>query len=368
MENKIENFQCSGCGAKLQDLQKNQAGYLNQQTLEKLLDEQRPLLCQRCFRLLHYKEVTPLEIGASDFATILKQIPAGSLIIAVTDIFDLSDEFFALLKQFPASNQFVIVINKIEDLPRDYKIAAVQDWVRNHAIREKISLRYIVPVSAKTKYNIDILSQILNQELEDRELYFVGNANVGKSSLINALIKSQAGKFIEPAISSLPGTTLNFLTFKNGSKTWYDTPGLLLTNQAPSFLSLSDWQILLPQKRIRPLIFQIQAGQSIFIGGLGWLDYKKGPKISLVFYFNSQVVIHRRKTSENEDFYVNHVGDLLFPPQKLERPSFRTNTFQANYKYDLVFPAMGWVTVSQKAKINLTLLEPLKVSLRKAIV
>lgn len=372
MENKIDPIQCRGCGAKIQETMPNQPGYIEHRNLVNLLAKQKPILCKRCFRLLHYKEVIPLTVKGSDFAHIISQIPNQVTIIAVTDIFDLAPDFFNWLKTFPQQDNFIIVINKIEDLPRDYKISAVQNWIRKTARQIGLNLQYIVPVSAKTKYNIDLLYQILDQELPQRQVYFVGNANVGKSSLINALIKSQKQNITEPAISALPGTTLNLLTFQNGDQTWVDTPGLVLPNQAVSFLTLADWKLILPDRRLRPITYQLNPGQSIFIGGLGWLDYLMGPRTSFTFYFNEQVRLHRKKTIDNDVFFAQHYGDILTPPaQKVVDSTaikLANNIMNLPPKTDLVFPGMGWVTIAKAEKISLNFSQELTITQREALV
>ncbi|BDR56225.1 ribosome biogenesis GTPase YqeH [Xylocopilactobacillus apis] len=372
MENQIKNIQCNGCGAFIQDDDDSLIGYLDRRTLEKLTDNKQPILCKRCFRLLHYKEVTPLKVGAEDFLEVIKKIPSKVTIIAVTDIFDLSTEFFSLLKKFTDVDEILIVINKIEALPRDYKIGAVVDWVRKEAIKEKINVSYIVPTSAKNKYNIDVLYQIITQNIKYEDVYFVGNANVGKSSLINALVKSQNRNITEPAVSSLPGTTLNFLTFKNGVQTWFDTPGILLKNQSLSIFSIDDWQLILPTNQLKTIIFQLDSGQTIFIGGLAWVDFVKGQKSSFVFYFNSNISLHRKKTNENEIFYFQHVGNILIPPKEKLKDTdvfkYKQLKIKTNEKKDVVFPGIGWLTLPKRVEICLNLVDNLDVTIRSAIV
>lgn len=373
MENKLGHFQCRGCGSQIQEIAPQQPGYLEHRNLINLISKQQPILCKRCFKLIHYKEVTPLTIQVNDFEKIISRIPSGVTIIAVTDIFDLSQDFFNWLKKFPDKNNFIIVINKIEDLPRDYKISAIQNWIRKTAKANKINLQYIVPVSAKTKYNIDLLYQILDQEVKKNKIYFVGNANVGKSSLINALIKSQNQNITEPAISALPGTTLNLLTFQNGDQTWVDTPGLVLKNQSLSFLKLSDWKLILPNRRIRPVTYQLDAGQSIFVGGFGWLDYLDGPKASFTFYFNEQVRLHRKKTNhDNQEFFVKHFGEILIPPKERSvdpcKIDIATKIENFSYKTDLVFSGLGWISITKGKKICLNFNKELTINRRDSLI
>ena len=80
---------------------------------------------------------------------------------------------------------------------------------------EKIFFRVaaIHIVSSKKGYYIDDLLNTIDFLRKERDVYFVGCANVGKSSLINALLRRNLNYTNDVIATSLiPGTTLNEIT------------------------------------------------------------------------------------------------------------------------------------------------------------
>lgn len=53
---------CSGCGVKIQTVNKEGLGFAPKSALEKDV-----IICQRCFRLKHYNEVQDVSLTDDDF-------------------------------------------------------------------------------------------------------------------------------------------------------------------------------------------------------------------------------------------------------------------------------------------------------------
>ena len=70
----------------------------------------------------------------------------------------------------------------------------------------------------------------------------------------------------------------------------------------------------MPKKEIKTINYQLKSGQTVFISGLGWIDYLDGEKTTMVFYFSDRLVIHRTKTINSTSFFNRQVGNLLMPP------------------------------------------------------
>ena len=83
----------------------------------------------------------------------------------------------------------ILVANKYDVFPKSINISNVVNWLSREC--EKISFKVdaIHIVSSKKGYYIDDLTNTIDIARRGRDVYFVGCANVGKSSLINALLK-----------------------------------------------------------------------------------------------------------------------------------------------------------------------------------
>lgn len=64
------------------------------------------------------------------------------------------------------------------------------------------------------------------------------------------------------------------------SRWCFDTPGVVQTDQIINILTADELMLTLPKQIIRPVTFCVQPGNSLFIAGLGRLDYLKG-KVSI---------------------------------------------------------------------------------------
>lgn len=69
-------------------------------------------------------------------------------------------------------------------------------------------------------------------------------------------------------VSTVPGTTLGLVRFPLGESAFlYDTPGLISRAQISTLLTPEEIKAILPTKRIKPVVYRISPGTTIFIGG-----------------------------------------------------------------------------------------------------
>ncbi|MCK5732337.1 MAG: 50S ribosome-binding GTPase [Tenericutes bacterium] len=187
-----------------------------------------------------------------------------------------------------------------------------------------------------------------------RNVYIVGCSNVGKSKIVNQILKRYLG---EPAdiltVSTSPRTTIGLTGFPllDGSII-YDTPGVINKHQYMHYLTRPSYKLTVPKKEIKPLIFQLYEGQTLYFGGLGRLDIisgETGDKISVITYFANTLNIHRTKTINADELYRTKKYSLLSPPFTPEEdtPKWVYHEFRIrdNQKYDIVFSGLGFVTL-----------------------
>ena len=126
-------------------------------------------------------------------------------------------------------------------------------------------------------------------ERKGRDVYVVGVTNVGKSTFINALLKHYANVEDENLItvSEFPGTTLDFIEIPlDENSTLYDTPGIINEDQITHILPAKDLKKVLPQSELRPMVYQLNDQQSLYVGALARFDYLKGEQASFVAHFS----------------------------------------------------------------------------------
>lgn len=346
-----EELRCIGCGAVIQSDDKTKPGYTPRAAVKKGLASNE-LYCQRCFRLRHYNEVAPVSLTDDDFLQLLNHIrDAHALIVYVVDIFDLNGSLIPGLHRFVGDNPVLLVGNKEDLLPRSLRRSRLRDWMRQQVNLAGIRPLSTVLVSAKKNHQIDHLLEQIEKYRQHRDVYVVGVTNVGKSTLINQIIKQRTGVQDLITTSRFPGTTLDKIEIPlDDGHQLIDTPGIIHQHQMAHVLPAEDLKLVAPQKEIKPRTYQLTAGQTIFLGGIGRFDYVKGPKNGIVAYFDNNLLLHRTKLSNADDFYHKHLGDLLTPPTKQHRdqlPPLERIEFTTEKKTDVVFEGLGWITVPQ---------------------
>lgn len=344
-----EELRCIGCGAIIQSDDPQKPGYTPRAAIKKELATGE-LYCQRCFRLRHYNEIAPVSLTDDDFLQLLNHIrDANALIVYVVDVFDFNGSLIPGLHRFVGDNPVLLVGNKEDLLPRSLRRSRLRDWIRQQANQAGIRPIGTMLVSAKKNHQIEELLAEIERGRQHRDVYVVGVTNVGKSTLINQIIKQRTGVQNLITTSRFPGTTLDKIEIPldDGHKL-VDTPGIIHQHQMAHVLPAQALKLVSPQKEIKPRTYQLSDGQTIFLGGIGRFDYLKGPKVGVVAYFDNNLNLHRTKLANAEAFYEKHLGDILTPPTaetKGQIPPLERFEFSTDEKTDLVFEGLGWITV-----------------------
>ena len=368
----MEDILCIGCGAPIQTKYKDRLGYTPQSALEKGL-ETGELYCQRCFRLRHYNEITDVQLTDDDFLRLLHEVgDSNALVVNVVDIFDFNGSVIPGLPRFVAGNDVLLVGNKKDILPKSVKTSKVTQWLMERAHEEGLRPVDVVLTSAQNQQAIKELIEKIEHYRKGRDVYVVGVTNVGKSTLINAIIQEITGDKEVITTSRFPGTTLDKIEIPlaDGSHI-YDTPGIIHRHQMAHYLSAKNLKYISPKKEIKPKTYQLNPEQTLFLGGLGRFDFVSGDKQGFTAYFDNELKLHRTKLAGAGEFYEKHVGSLLTPPSKKEVadfPQLVKHELKIEAKTDVVFSGLGWIRVTGPAKIAAWAPDGVAVVIRKAII
>ncbi len=341
----MSDVRCVGCGGVLQNTDK-QAPFFT----PKKIDEAEMILCQRCFRLRHYGEITPSYVDASTYYELLSFIAKKDvLIVNVLDAFDLEGSMMPQIHKITEKKDVLVVVNKRDLLPKIVNDGKLRHRILKYLKQAGIHAIDVLMVSALKKYEIDTLLDKIATLSEGKDIYVVGATNVGKSSLINAMLAaSVAMKEGLITVSNSRNTTQGLIPIPFENQTLYDTPGLLNKNHIAHLLNEASYQSIQPKKEVKPKVFQLNPDQTLFLGGLVQVDFISGDRSDLVVYVSDKLYIHRRKLDEADAFYEAHVQGLLVPPGETETVFERTAkqvSFKTTKKRDVVIPGVGFITL-----------------------
>ena len=323
---------CKGCGVILQDSDPNTLGYTTNMKYS---------LCSRCFRIKNYNEYKLVDKTNNDYIPILNNInKTNSLVILVVDLFNIGD--IDVISKY-LNNDILLVLTKRDILPLSIYDKKIEDYFND----SKLNIIDKVVVSSKNNYNFDILYSKI-KKYKTKEIYVVGFTNAGKSSMINKLLYNYTDSKLKITTSYLPSTTLDTIEIKMDDFKLIDTPGLLEKGNIINYIDGKTLKKIIPNKEIRPKIFQIKQDQSIIVEDLLRVDIKEDNNI--IFYMDNNLE-YLRIYKENTKLYnlEKHVLDV------------EDNT-------DIVVDGLGFIKVKKKSTIIIYTIQNVRVYTRKSLI
>ncbi|XP_028786833.1 putative nitric oxide synthase [Neltuma alba] len=389
---------CYGCGAPLQTSEIDAPGYVDLKTyeLKKKHHQLKTILCGRCRLLSHGQMITAVGghggyaggkqfIMAEELREKLSHLRhEKALIVKLVDIVDFNGSFLSRVRDLAGANPIILVVTKIDLLPRDTDLNCIGDWVVEAVTKKGLNVLSVHLTSSKSLVGITGVVSEIQKEKKGRDVYILGSANVGKSAFINALLKimaikdpvAAAAQKYKPIQSAVPGTTLGPIKINAflGEGNLYDTPGVHLHHRQTAVVHSEDLSCLAPRSRLRGLsfpnsqVFKDYAGAdnsksnglngfSIFWGGLVRIDVLKAlPETCLTFYGPKGLQIHIVPTENADEFYQKEVGVLLTPPTgTLKAENWRGLESERNLQIkfedaerpacDVAISGLGWFAV-----------------------
>lgn len=252
-------------------------------------------LCERCFKTKNYNEYIKVDSTLSVKDLNIKE---NDFIVYVVDLFDLSNiEYINSLL-----NKKLLVVTKRDIFPKSLKDNKI---LFNLKKQYSNFLNYIF-ISSEKNYNIDLF---YNKIKKEEKVYFIGNTNSGKSSLINKLIKNYSNLDLCLTTSNYLNTTLKKIDIKINDLKIVDTPGIF--NIKSIFNDLEDFKNIIIKKEIKPRTFQIKEKGSIYISEYCKLDILDNCNISIYCSNNLSVKKQNYKQDSNNVISLNENEELV---------------------------------------------------------
>lgn len=303
---------CSGCGTNILDSEKD--------------------LCERCFRIRNYNEYKIVNHDNIHYENILDNIKkTNDLVVLVVDIFGIDN-----IKYYKDFKNLIIVITKKDILPKKVSDEKILNYIDIPCIDK-------IVISSNKNYNFDDLYEMILKYKMSNNVYVVGNTNMGKSTMINKIIKNYSNNDSFITTSMLPSTTLNTIEIKiNDELTIIDTPGIVDFSDICNYVSSDTLKKIMVKKEIKPVTYQIKSMQTIII-----------EDILKIVSDNANITLYMSNELKKERVY------------KKEGNSFKE--FDVCEKSDIVIKGLGFITVHSKSKIMIDVIGDTEVYLRKSL-
>lgn len=366
-----ESVRCEGCGSLLQMDDPGAIGYIPETAIGKI-----PLICQRCFRIKNYNEISSVTLNQDDFLRMLGSIGSKkALVVHIVDVFDFEGSLIPGLQRFIGNNPVLLVVNKIDLLPKVSNWNRIRNWVQKQVKDNGLRIADAVLVSARKNHGFERLIELVGRMREGRDVYVVGATNVGKSTFINRLIRDYSDLEAELTVSQYPGTTLDLVEIPlEDGRSIVDTPGIVYRHRLTELLPRQYIKSVLPDKPLKPMVYQLNEGQTLFFGAMARFDFVKGARQSFTCYVSGTVHIHRTKLERADELYAEHKGELLTPPvlEDVETlPPLIKHPIRVKPGADteILISGLGWITVNNREGADLLLHAPkgVKIAIRSPL-
>ena len=262
---------CLGCGVILQDMDANQDGYVEDMSHD---------ICQRCFMIKNYGHNKSIDKTNDDYLEIFDKIHNDDLVVYISSLLTLNLDYIDRFKNV------MLVLTKRDVIPKSVKEGKIISYIQ----KRYNNIKDIMVVSAYKNYQIDELYDKLVRDGKNRNIYFVGITNSGKSTLLNAMIKSYNGVEGMITTSNYPSTTLGIVEVKVGDIIVRDTPGIVIEDSIINELNDKEVKKINSKKEIKPITFQIKEKGAILIEELIRIEYDTQGS-SMTFYMTNNLSI-----------------------------------------------------------------------------
>lgn len=344
-----QELRCYGCGNVLQSQDENTAGYVPL----KVLESRESILCQRCFKLQHYNTNSEVELVTEEFISILKNVGKhDALIVYAIDLFAFESSIIENLSSYLSNKQVLILANKRDIIPTSVKDEKLIQWIKNRLNQLGINnILDVVISSGHTNYHTDEIMDKIDLLRAKRDVYLIGNSNVGKSTFINSLLKNYSNTTENYITTSyFPGTTLNVINIPLDKNSYiYDTPGIITKNSMYYAVEPKILKYILPRKEVKPTTFQLKNNQTLLLGGLATFSFISGNDTNFTSYFSNFINIVRCKVEKRENTFNNLIKTKNIHPisnnitsngnlKKVRLEIDKTG------KIDVVISGFGWIS------------------------
>ena len=363
-----KEIRCYGCGAIIQSEDEKRIGFVPKNALNK-----EHVLCRRCFKMKNYHELQETSLTKDDFLEILQSIgEKDCLVVYMIDLFDFNGSMIDGFIRHIQFNDVLVIGNKRDLLPKSVKDIKIKHWVQRQLKEYNIKPKDVLLTSAIKNYQLDEILEAIDTYRHGRDVYVVGVTNVGKSTFINALLKhyTENSQQLLITTSEFPGTTLDLIEIPlDEHSSLYDSPGIVNTHQMAHLVEKDILKLILPKSELKPMNFQLNQGQSLYLGGLARMDYVRGDKKSFVCFAPKTIKIHRTKLENADGLYNRH--QTLYPEIKgidsiEQMMSYTLSSYDK--KCDVVISGLGWIRIEENTQVVVHAPKGIGVFIREALI
>ncbi len=346
--NKVDR--CYHCGVVLQTENKDEPGYITKEIKDKY--PQGLLLCDDCFKNERFN-ITPKANDNidSEYQTILDEIKKKkALVVYVVDVFSFEGSFVSKLNKELEDIDCLAIANKADLLPENTDYEHVLEYVTHQLRMAKLNVLSTVLVSSNNGFNIDLMYENIIKYSKNRDVYFIGASESGKSALIQEFLKrfkNNTNKLITTYTfknTELRGFKIPF----NKNNYIFETPGFNPINSMRSKVDKQSLIAINPNKSIKPKAVKIAVNNFVFLGGLAAIQLLKGEKQTINVFVSDKVTVDKTRFNDVRSAQNKIKKKKVYPLSSTLKTLTDFDAFDIEIKEegnrDLGILGLGWIS------------------------
>lgn len=311
-------MRCYHCGEVLQSKKVSEKGYIDNKFLVAPNAEKEVLYCLSCYEKMKAINTGMLERDADDeILTILNDaVATDAVILWVVDLFSFNGTLNPDVINKIKNLKVVVIGTKLDLFPRSVKKEKLINFINERFEEAGLTPTAVTLIGNTDEINVEDLLGKLSDIRAGHDVYLIGTAECGKTTLINKMLKSYKNKSRRMIkTETYPGTSVQLLEIPfSNSASLYEVPGFSLVTSALGKVEKDIVKMISPKKEIAITSKILIPGDMLMIGSLASFNLISGKPTTIKLYTAEMVENKKIAAKKLHDFLIENMDKKSLRP------------------------------------------------------
>ncbi len=355
-------LRCHRCGKILQSVDPKMVGYTNPKNLEEAEKNSSMIIyCDECHDAL-------IEINNSKLNDVVDEqilkilddaVASDGVILWAVDLFSFNGTIKESLAKKVKKLDVYVIGTKRDLFPKTIKDETLSRYLVERFKDVGITPKSVTILGNEAPEKYAQLIQRVEEIRQAHDVYLIGAATSGKTSLINRCLKHYKNKTKRPIRTiTYPKTTVQVLEIPlSNSSFLYELPGISNDTSVVSKVEKDVQRLVTPKKGIQVPFFLMDDKSSIMVGGLGVFQFMSCKPTKVKLYVADEVEFKKIQSAKVREFMINNLHKRSLRPVSDRYNDFALyDIFQYTMEddglmHDISIEGLGWISFIAKGQV-----------------